>query len=145
MLDLVAQRAKLIAGILVALALVLAVKHFTAGESTDPTGQTQVVASRHVAEDAAAKTLLQTGSLGMEALFAQTGSYATGADGAAAMAPGIGWVPGAQAQAASNQVAVTADAVSYTLSTTSAGGTTFTWAKDATGMISRGCGAGCAW
>lgn len=146
MLDIFRERAKLIALLVVPLAVVLVVKSMSGGAKSDPTGQTQVVATRHDAEDAAAKTVLQSASVAMETMFAQTQSFASGASGAAAVEPNVSWVTGPSAAAASNQVAVVAaDATSYTIATTSAGGTTFTYGRDATGVVTKTCGAGCTW
>lgn len=146
MLDILRERAKLIALVVVAIAVVVGLTRMSGDPKSDPTGQTQVVATRHDAEDAAAKTVLQSASLAMETMFAQTQSFASGAAGAAAVEPNVNWTNGPGAAAASNQVAVlAADATSYTIATTSAGGTTFTYVRDAAGMTTKTCGPGCTW
>ena len=146
-MELIRERKVVIA---VAIALVVALlgaRALTAGgdSAADPTGQRQVVNSRGQADDVTAKTLLQTAGVTMETLFAQNGSYAAGATGAATIEPNVVWVAGRAAQAAANQVGVTADETTYVLSSTSASGTTFVYTRDAMGVVTKSCGTGCVW
>ncbi len=147
MMDLIRDRKGLIAVAAVVLAAVLYLQ-FGRGESDTPpaTQRTQIMQPVDRAEDVAAQTVLQSGAMAMESMFAQTGGYAGGAAGAAAVEPNIQWVTGGTASALANQVSVvSADATGYTIATNGATGTTYTYTKDGMGQVVKSCGPGCTW
>lgn len=146
MMDLIRDRKGLIVTAAIILAAILYLQ-FGRGDSGTPTKQrSEILKPVDQANDAAATVVLQSGSVAMESMFAQTGSYAGGASGAAAVEPNIQWVAGGAASAASNQISVVAaDATSYTIATTGAAGTTYTYAKTPTGQVVKACGPGCSW
>lgn len=108
-----------------------------------------LIGQRARSNDAAARSLLATGSRTMESHFAAGGTYAGATPAAlAALEPSIGWRTTA-ASAAAAQVRVTSTtATRYTLSTVSRSGTTYTYAHDlgARPTVTRSCSpaAGCA-
>lgn len=99
------------------------------------------------AKDAAAESLLRTAASEIEAAYTNTQAYASITPAQLnALEPSITFQATA-ATAASNQVQVTVSANGYSLQTTSASGTGFTYAKDLTKspVVSRTCGTGCSW
>ena len=94
--------------------------------------------------DSAAQQILRTGAIALESYFAERGSFDGAVSALAGIEPNITWTSGA-AQAAANQVAVATTADGYTLTTTSASGATYSYARDGSAHIVRSCGAGCSW
>lgn len=105
--------------------------------------------SREKAAGATAEALLRTGAATVEAVAVDTDGYATITPAQlAANEPNVTWQAAPGAQAHDDQVAVTALGPNgYTLSTTTASGTTYVLQKDltATPTVTRTCGPGCAW
>jgi type IV pilus assembly protein PilA len=99
------------------------------------------------AKDAAAESLLRTAASDVEADYTSVQAYAAITPAQLnTMEPAITFQSTA-ATAAGNQVQVTVTANGYTLQTTSASGTGYTYAKDLTKspVVSRTCGTGCTW
>jgi hypothetical protein len=144
------DRGKLVGLVVIAILAIVGYLTFGQGgnggtESPSKAAGTDVVGSRHLAEDESAKSLLQSGALAMESLFTSSQSFAGGTGAAAQIEPNIVWVSGA-ASAAANQVALTVPSdQSYVLSTMSASGTTFTYSRSEALQVTRTCGPGCTW
>jgi type IV pilus assembly protein PilA len=106
------------------------------------------------AEDATAQSLVRNASSTMESYFSQSRNYGTATPALLeAIEPNIDFIDTGTPSADNDQVLVTVvgtDAKKYTLSSTSAGGKTYTLVKDLTPgtgekVLSRTCGTGCTW
>ncbi len=145
------DRGKLVGLVVIAILAIVGYLTFGHGgnggtESPSKAAATDVVGSRHLAEDESAKSLLQSGALAMESLFTSSQSFAGGTGAVAQIEPNIVWVSGGAASAAANQVALTVPSdQSYVLSTMSASGTTFTYSRSDALQVARTCGPGCTW
>lgn len=101
------------------------------------------VGQRDKGGDAAAKHLLRTAHTAVEAAYSDVSDYGAITDARLnATEPSVHF--GAAARAAADEVTYTPAGEGYALSTTSAGGTTFTLTRDGSG-VHRACGAGCSW
>ena len=105
--------------------------------------------SREKASGATAEALLRTGAATMEAVAVDTDGYtAITPAQLSASEPNVAWQSAPGAQAPANQVSVSdLGPNGYTLSTTTASGTTYVLQKDltATPTVIRTCGPSCAW
>lgn len=105
--------------------------------------------SRDKAAGATAESLLRTGAATMEAVAVDAEGYATITPAElSASEPNVAWQTAPGAQAPADQVSVSDLGPSgYTLSTTTASGTTYVLTKDLTSAptVTRTCGAGCTW
>ena len=148
MSEILRDRGKLVALVVIVLLAIIGYLTFGRGSNESPSkaAGTGVVGSRHLAEDASAKSLLQSGAIAMESLYAGSQSFAGGTGAVAQSEPNIAWVTGGAATAGANQVALTVPSEhSYVLSTASASGTTFTYSRSDTAQVTRTCGPGCTW
>ena len=148
MSEILRDRGKLVALVVIVLLAIVGYLTFGRVGSTSPSkaAGTGVVGSRHLAEDASAQSLLQSGAIAMESLYASSQSFAGGTGAVAQIEPNISWLSTGGASAGANQVALTVPSEqSYALSTTSASGTTFTYSRSATAQVTRTCGPGCTW
>ncbi len=104
---------------------------------------------REKAHGANAESLLRNGASTMEAASVDTQSYAlVTTDRLAETEPNLAWLSTPGANASEGQVSVTGlGPQGYTLSTTSASGTTYVLVKDLTAQptVTRTCGPGCTW
>ena len=151
MSEILRDRGKLVALVVIVLLAIVGYLAFGQGGSGGAASRskaagTGVVGSRHLAEDASAQSLLESGALAMESLFTGSQSFAGGAGAVAQIEPNISWMSGGAASAAANQVALTVPSEqSYVLTTISASGTTFTYSRSDAAQVTRTCGPGCRW
>ena len=105
--------------------------------------------SREKASGATAEALLRSGATTMESVVVDTETYAAVTPAQlAATEPNLTWLASSGAQARDNEVSVSAlGPDGYTLSTTTAAGTTYVLHKDVTSTptVTRTCGPGCDW
>ncbi len=142
---------KVIAGAVVVLIVVVIV-----GRGGGPSGRTVdraadaasagLAGNRAAAEGASAEVLLRSASAAMETIFAERQTFEGAIGVLPQIEPNVAWVGGPAADASRNQVALTvAGALTYTLTTTTPAGTTYVYARDASGVATRTCGPGCSW
>jgi type IV pilus assembly protein PilA len=104
---------------------------------------------REKAGDAAAKSLLRSGSSTMEtAAVGEDGYAALDAAALGAIESNIAWLDAPGAEAADDEISISgASPGGYTLTSTSSTGRTFTLTKNTSNQptVTRTCGVGCTW